>query len=508
MIVKNYTGDRLNFGIAVEQAKAEGIQCDMLIVADDCAVVERDEDKIAGRRGIAGTVLVHKAAGAIAAAGAPLQQVVAVAKATEASIGSVGVALDVCSLPGQPKNERIPLDFVELGLGIHGEPGTQLVALQPANRLVDRMLTMIYDQNSGACCWPEPLSAGERVILLVNNLGSTPAMELYVVARQAIASLESKGLQVDRVLVGSFMTSLDMTGVSLTLLKVDAFTQRLTQEIMHRPSASLYPGWVEVPDITSLLDKRVGAVAWPANGFGNRTVAKSMPVPRSAASISQDSQDISTPSVGGLQSDIVREAIVSACQDIIAAESQLTEWDSIAGDGDCGLTMKRGAEKVLSDLDTYQLANPACLLGQLADSIGTMGGTSGAILSIFFRACGNSLAQAASADGSAVVAATQAGCDAITFYGGAKPGMRTMLDSLAPAVLSGAEVVAMAQDSCAVSVIQAMATGAMTGAKDTCSMAAVAGRAAYVPDKQVQGTPDPGAMAIAIALNAVAKALR
>jgi dihydroxyacetone kinase len=181
VIVKNYTGDRLNFGLAVEKAKQEGIRCEMVIVGDDCAVVERDEDKIAGRRGIAGTVLVHKCAGAVAAAGAPLAQVLAVAQAAEASVGSVGAALDACSLPGQPKNERIPAGCFELGLGIHGEPGTQTLPMESCDAVVERMIATLCDARGGTCRWagglPQESSAGERVVLLVNNLGATTVME-------------------------------------------------------------------------------------------------------------------------------------------------------------------------------------------------------------------------------------------------------------------------------------------------------------------------------------------
>ena len=239
VIVKNYTGDRLNFGIACEQAKSEGVLCEMVIVGDDCAVVERDEDKIAGRRGIAGTVFVHKCAGAAAAAGAPLSEVLAVAKAAEGSVGSVGTALDVCTLPGQPKNTRLGPNDMELGLGIHGEPGTQTLAMQPADQLTDRMLDMICDPDGG-CRWRGGLQPGETVVLLVNNLGATPLMEMYIVARRALAKLATQGLHVARVFVGAFMTSLDMVGVSLTLLKVSRF-QQIFRESVERPLAPSSP---------------------------------------------------------------------------------------------------------------------------------------------------------------------------------------------------------------------------------------------------------------------------
>ena len=476
-----------------------------VIVGDDCAVMERDEDKIAGRRGIAGTVFVHKCAGAAAAAGAPLAQVLAIATAAERSVGSVGVALDVCSLPGQPKNDRLTGSEMEMGLGIHGEPGTQKLSVLPCDDIVDRMLSMICDP-TGACRWEGGLTKGDTVVLLVNNLGSTPVMEQYVAARRAIEQLETVfGVSVARALVGPFMTSLDMTGVSLTVMKLAYFEGLCKDAVRARPSSSITPGWLAAFDPLKLLDAPTGAPAWPAAFAMQRSPAPEHPVPAAPAASGGGAAASAArgPRLSAESAEAVKSAVVAAVAAVCEAEEQLTAWDAAAGDGDCGTTMKRGAEQVTADLAGYDFASPSKLLAQLADSIGTMGGTSGVILDIFFRACGNSYASAESAtDVGSLLTAIEAGANAITFYGGATEGMRTMLDAMLPAHRAGAAAGALDASG----ALAAMAEGATAGADATRTMAAVAGRAAYVPDEQVQGTPDPGAMAVAFVLQAVVAA--
>src|SRR5439155_5285638 len=168
-VVKNYTGDRLNFGLAAEMARAEGIPVEIVLVADDVALAQSFSG--AGPRGLAGTILVHKIAGAVAETGAPLAEVAAQARATAAAVRTMGVALSPCTVPaaGRP-GFVLGEGEIELGLGIHGEPGVRRGPLEPADALVDRLLTAIFADLGPA--------AGARVVLLVNNLGGTPTMEL------------------------------------------------------------------------------------------------------------------------------------------------------------------------------------------------------------------------------------------------------------------------------------------------------------------------------------------
>ena len=231
MIVKNYTGDRLNFGLAAELARAEGYKVEMVVVADDVALAAAPPDSgLAGRRGLAGTVLVHKIAGAAAEAGADLSTVLAEAREAASSVGTMGVALSPCTVPavGKP-GFTLGEDEIELGLGIHGEPGVRKGPLEPADDLVDRLLAAIAADSQ--------LEPGDHVALLVNNLGGTTTMELAIVARRAIGGLKARALVLERVYAGTFLSALEMAGVSLSVLKLDAV--RLAR--LDAPTAA--PSW-------------------------------------------------------------------------------------------------------------------------------------------------------------------------------------------------------------------------------------------------------------------------
>ena len=213
LIVKNYTGDRLNFGLAAEMARAEGIPVEIVVVADDTAL--RDTVPAERRRGIAGTVLVHKLAGAAAAEGLPLGSVAAIAKAAAERISSMGVSLGSCTLPsvGRP-GFTLGDNEIEIGLGIHGEPGVKRMANASADALVDLVIdTMIADGK---------IKRGDDVALLVNGLGSTPPLELAILARAGLARLEREGMTVVRSWAGTFLSALDMPGFSLSILPVTA----------------------------------------------------------------------------------------------------------------------------------------------------------------------------------------------------------------------------------------------------------------------------------------------
>ncbi|MEE6272746.1 dihydroxyacetone kinase subunit DhaK [Georgenia wangjunii] len=212
LVVKNYTGDVLNAEIAAELADAEGIDVRTVLVADDVAV--EDSTFTAGRRGVAGTLLVEKIAGAAAERGNDLAAVEALAQRVAGSVRSMGLALSAPTLPhaGRPSFDLAD-DEVELGVGIHGEPGRARVAHAGADALTDRLLEPVVADLG--------LRAGEEVLLLVNGMGATPPMELAVVYGRARARLEAAGVVVSRSLVGSYVTSLDMAGVSVSVLRLD-----------------------------------------------------------------------------------------------------------------------------------------------------------------------------------------------------------------------------------------------------------------------------------------------
>jgi dihydroxyacetone kinase-like protein len=211
-IVKNYTGDVLNFETAADLAAADDIEVRTVIVDDDVAV--KDSLFTAGRRGVAGTVLVEKIAGAAAERGDDLDTVAAIATKVNAQVRTMGVALTPCVVPhaGEP-SFTLADDEIEIGIGIHGEPGRERIKLEPADAIVDRLLGPILEDL--------PFESGDKVHLLVNGMGGTPQVELYIVFRHAAAVLEEKGIEVARSLVGNFVTSLEMQGVSISVLKLD-----------------------------------------------------------------------------------------------------------------------------------------------------------------------------------------------------------------------------------------------------------------------------------------------
>ncbi|MCU1482529.1 MAG: dihydroxyacetone kinase [Subtercola sp.] len=211
-IVKNYTGDVLNFETAADLAGADDIEVRTVIVDDDVAV--KDSLYTAGRRGVAGTVLVEKIAGAAAQRGDDLDTVAAIATKVNAQTRTLGIALTAPTVPhaGEP-SFTLADDEIEIGIGIHGEPGRERIKLEPADAIVDRMLEPILEDL--------PFVSGDEVLLFVNGMGGTPLVELYILFRRAAEVLAEKGITVTRTLVGNFVTSLEMQGASITVSKLD-----------------------------------------------------------------------------------------------------------------------------------------------------------------------------------------------------------------------------------------------------------------------------------------------
>lgn len=211
LIVKNYTGDVMNFEMAGEMAEMDGYTVKSVVVNDDVAV--KDSLYTVGRRGVAGTILVHKCAGAKAEAGGTLDEVAAAAQKVIDNVRTMGAAITPCTVPsaGKPGFE-LAEDEMEVGIGIHGEPGTHKEKLTPVNDLVDHLLDKILADID---------YSGREVAVLVNGSGGTPLMELYIINRRVHQVLEAKGIKVYKTLVGNYMTSLEMAGFSISLLRLD-----------------------------------------------------------------------------------------------------------------------------------------------------------------------------------------------------------------------------------------------------------------------------------------------
>eukprot|EP00457_Paulinella_chromatophora_P003936 gb/GEZN01003946.1/.p1 GENE.gb/GEZN01003946.1/~~gb/GEZN01003946.1/.p1 ORF type:complete len:568 (+),score=119.67 gb/GEZN01003946.1/:110-1705(+) len=479
LIVKNYTGDRLNFGVAAEQARSEGIDVTMVVVADDCALPKAKG--ITGGRGIAGTVLVHKMAGAAAAEGASLAEVTATAQATADSVRTLGVSLSGCTLPGQPKAATLGENEIELGLGIHGEPGFVKANVTPADSLVDRVLAHITEPSQRTHD-SLPLRKGDKVVLLVNNLGSTTHLELAVVAGRAKHVLCEMGVEVVSVLQGPFMTSLDMHGFSVSLLKLssDRDLSRLSL-----PTAA--PAW----------PKPSPPRKYPQVLATRPSVASSTSSAVAAASFTL------SPEMGRR----IQHSLLAAGAALLQAEPQLTRWDKAVGDGDCGQTFAAGATQLIAVAGGgLSVQDPVAVTKALAEVCGhAMGGTSGALYTIFFRAMQahlvRNVSNSASFSAFDVSNAVQAGLLAMQKYGGAKPGYRTMLDAMVPAANAFQRALKEGNDTQA--ALAAAAEAAEAGAKATQGMEALAGRSNYVPQQALRNNPDPGAQAAAIWIRSV-----
>jgi dihydroxyacetone kinase-like protein len=225
--VKNYTGDVMNFEMAAELADAEGIPVESVVVNDDVAV--QDSTYTAGRRGVGATVLVEKLAGAAADEGRALADVAGVARRVNAAARSMGIALTSCTVPavGRPTFELSETE-IEVGIGIHGEPGRQRLPLRPAHAVAELMLDPILADLD--------FSGEDGVILFVNSMGATPLIELYVMYAEFAALLEKASLRIVRSLVGPYITSLDMAGCSVTLLRADDELLRLWDHPVNTPA--------------------------------------------------------------------------------------------------------------------------------------------------------------------------------------------------------------------------------------------------------------------------------
>ena len=438
LIVKNYTGDRLNFGLAAEKARALGKKVEMVVVADDIAIPGINQP-----RGVAGTLFVHKIAGHLAESGASLATVAEAARRVARSTVSLGISLNSCTLPGIGREDRVPPDKAELGLGIHGEPGVELIdftgAKLVASLLMGKLLASVPRAKSYA--------------LLLNNLGSTTALEMNLIANEILKSVDGRKI---KLVVGPapLMTSLDMHGVSASLLPLN-------------------------PAFEKALVSKVAPIAWP----GALQVAKPKLLKLPKEAIGKKSR----PSANAA----LRAVVEHACDLLIAKEAELNGLDAKVGDGDTGSTIATAARSLKSGLGAMPLANTGEFFAGLSTTLSkTMGGSSGVLLAILFAAAGTASTRGA------WPSALQEGLARMMEYGGAKPGDRTMIDALDPAL--GALVSGKSLSEAAVA--------ARHGANATAHMSrARAGRSAYVAATNLEGIVDPGAEAVASLLEGLSR---
>ncbi|MBH68416.1 MAG: dihydroxyacetone kinase [Rhodospirillaceae bacterium] len=431
LIVKNYTGDRLNFGLAAEKARSLGLEVEMVVVDDDVALPSDIQ-----ARGIAGTLFVHKIAGALAEAGNGLDIVSTVARSVAASVSSIGISLGTCTIPGGKKEERIASGMAEIGLGIHGEPGAKTVPHCGASEAIKLVLTELSKSM-------EPSSS---YAMLLNNLGGCTPIEMAIITEE-IAKSDIAPMITQLIGPAPLMTSLDMHGFSVSILPI-------TEEIQ------------------AALFSPVPSNLWP---LGRSLIAsKLIPLPA----------DLKYKKWHASNDPAVRELLRLCCEVLEREENDLNDIDLKIGDGDTGSTLVAAVRSLRDELDNLPLADTAQLFFAIAEILSkSMGGSSGVLLALMFSAAGK-----AKSTGVHWVKALELGLERVMEVGGAKLGDRTMIDALAPALAY------LDQNG----DIEGAARAARAGADETSSMSlAKVGRAAYVPTEILRGVPDPGAEAVA-----------
>ncbi|KAI4623551.1 uncharacterized protein J4E84_005091 [Alternaria hordeiaustralica] len=466
VIVMNYTGDVLNFGMAVEKARAAGIEVDMVVVGDDAGVGRAKGGKV-GRRGIAGTVLVQKIAGALAAKGANLKDVTQMAQLVADNTVSIGSSLAHVHVPGRREAEEDELaeGLVEIGMGIHNEAGSERKKIDLPG-LVKTMLSHCLDVADQDRSFSK-ITDKDDVVLLVNNLGGVSPLELSGITNEVVEQLaDSFKIKPVRILAGTFMTSLNGLGFSVSLLRV--------------ADASML----------ELLDAPAEASGWSA-AISSSTWARRGEAKKNEEQV--DEEDIQ-PSDLRVNYAQAKSTLTVALNRLIKAEPDVTRYDTIVGDGDCGIGLKRGAEAILKMLETAKetddlliLMNHIIQVVELA-----MDGTSGAIYAIFLNALAHGLRQNAPSSPQPVTPAIWAkaldsSLKALGKYTPAKPGDRTLMDALYPFV----ETLSKTES------IDKAAAAAQGGAQGTKGMKASLGRTVYVGGEGFQEVPDPGAHGLA-----------
>lgn len=483
MIIKNYSGDMMNFKNAARLAEEDGISVEYVKVDDDIAV--QDSLYTVGRRGVAGTVLVHKVAGAAAEKGYSLKQVKAYAENAVLNTRSIGFAFTSCTVPakGTP-TFSIAENEIEYGVGIHGEPGVSREAMMTADELSKRMTDSLVKELG--------LSENDEVTVLVNGFGGTPLQELYLFLNSTAKILDEYKIKIYRSFAGNYMTSIDMSGASLTFMKMNS-------------------------ELKSLLDAESDAPAFKVNGpVLPRNYEPFMP----AYHTQSENTDQKNHTKGNAK---VRQEILTVdnmifivdtmSECIIKNEVPFCELDAYAGDGDFGMSVSKGFRQLRREWNDI-LEEKVCDIGEFLDACSLIimeccGGASGPIWGSAFRAAGKAAKgkQKLTAEEFAVLLQ-----EAVTgiqktgeysFGRGAVVGDKTLIDALVPCADVWTE---NAGNKTLKELFQLSADAAVNGAKMTEKIVARMGRAGTVGKRSI-GYPDAGAFALGVIFSKIADAL-
>lgn len=497
-VVKNYTGDILNFGLALERAKHLGIDAEILIVGDDVAVAKTSS--LVGRRGLAGTALVHKIASAAASKGYDLRQIVKLANSVVENLVTIGASLNHCSIPtteksasekedkdheeDEEKKSSLKLDECEIGMGIHNESGVKRIKIANLDELVKLLLKYALDQNDPERSFVK--SFDKEVVLLINNLGGTSNLELLTFCHQVIEQLKNDyNLKPTRVYCGTFVSSLNGNGLSVTLLA----------------NPEKFLDYLDLP--TSCIGWNSSVV--PINGAETQDKYSVIEDPYDPNKIDKENAH-STLKASDLE--VTKQILKAVVQKIIEIEPKVTHYDTIVGDGDAGLTLVAGAKAISEQLENpdsdlnKNIDKPVFTISEIATLCSdSMGGTSGGLYSIYMSALAAYLRDNGLKNGETKTVTVGYFTEGLEFalrslfkYTRARTGDRTLVDSLQPFVdtfkSTGGD-------------LSKASKAAWKGAESTKQLDAKVGRASYIAKSELSGIPDPGAVGLAAIFEAI-----
>ena len=485
LVIKNYSGDMMNFKNAAYLAEEDGIQVDYVKVDDDIAV--QDSLYTVGRRGVAGTVLVHKIAGAAAERGYDLPKVKEAAENAIANVKSIGFGLTSCTVPakGTPTFE-IAEDEMEFGVGIHGEPGIRREKIISADELAERTVTSLLKEVG--------IEDGNgEVAVLINGFGSTPLQELYLLNHSVIRELSRRNVTIARTFVGNYMTAIDMAGASISIMKLDEHLKSLLSEECDTPALKIKG---EVPAVT--YNEIIGTAEAPKVSYEVQT---------------NKEYSVVTENRLTLNNIIFMVDQMSEC--IIRNEIPFCELDSHAGDGDFGMSVAKGFKQLKAEWHEI-LENKSNDIGNFLEACSIVimehcGGASGPIWGSAFRAAGKNAESKIELNLTEFAEMIQASVKGIqatgerSFGRGAVVGDKTLIDALVPyadtLTSSAAEGESMKH-----ALVKA-AEAAVEGAKSTEQIVARMGRAGTVGERSL-GYPDAGAHGLGVIFTEVAQVMR
>ncbi|KAI5920943.1 dihydroxyacetone kinase [Camillea tinctor] len=482
LVVTNYTGDCLHFGLANEKAIARGHKCRMIICGDDVSVGRKGS--LVGRRGLAGQLSVLKVMGGASGAGGSLDQVYDLGVAFSQQIVSIAATLDHCHVPGRAEHAQLSENEIEIGTGPHNEPGYKKLSPAPSpQELVRQILTYCLDEKDPERGYVK-FADGDEVLLLLSNYGGISYLEQGALVDELLEQLAAAWkISPVRICAGFLETSLNAPAFSVSLVNITAAARNCSYS---------------AEDIKSFIDAKTNThwESMTGSQAERRTRQQQfVPSPKEPRKVVDDAKDLK------IEPALLEKMLRTACNAIVEAEPDLTKWDTVMGDGDCGETLKTGATSLLVSLDKKLAANGSvvAVLQDLEEIVeGKMGGTLGGILGIFFVSLRTALEENVSLAKSQGIPqlwakAVKTALDNLGRYTPAKVGDRTVMDTLIPFADSMAQTGNFADGVAA----------AVKGAELTKTLKPRLGRATYVAageDASKGLPPDPGAWGAMVAI--------